>query len=131
MTIHPFRLLFIGAFVLATSACGFHLRDALKLPPDLGQVRVVARDPYSPLAQSLTNSLERAGANMAGENAPDAAVLTSTEFLRDHCFSLVENRRDHSGEIGLAFDPVRTRRTSDGSGPSLSSGYRRNLVPPG
>src|SRR5688500_295142 len=75
MTIHPFRLLFIGAFVLATSACGFHLRDALKLPPDLGQVRVVARDPYSPLAQSLTNSLERAGANMAGENTTDAAVL--------------------------------------------------------
>jgi LPS-assembly lipoprotein len=75
MTIHPFRLLFIGAFVLVTSACGFHLRDALKLPPDLGQVRVVARDPYSPLAQSLTNSLERAGANMAGENAADAAVL--------------------------------------------------------
>jgi LPS-assembly lipoprotein len=75
MTIHPFRLLFIGAFVLAASACGFHLRDALKLPPDLGQVRVVARDPYSPLAQSLTNSLERAGANMAGENVRNAAVL--------------------------------------------------------
>jgi len=75
MTMHPFRLFLIGAFVLAMSACGFHLRDALKLPPDLGQVRVVSRDPYSALAQSLTNSLERAGATLAADDATDAAVL--------------------------------------------------------
>lgn len=46
-------------------------------------------------------------------HAPDAAVLTSTEFLRDHCFSLVRDGREHAGEIGLAFDPVRARRASD------------------
>lgn len=57
------------------SACGFHLRDALRLPPDLGQVRVLAPDPYSPLAQSLTTALERAGATMAAENESDAAAL--------------------------------------------------------
>lgn len=45
--------------------------------------------------------------------APDAAVLTSTEFLRDHCFSIVQDRRGHSGEVGLAFEPVRIRRASD------------------
>lgn len=49
-------------------------------------------------------------------HAPDATVLTSTEFLRDHCFSIVSDRRRHAGEIGLAFDPVRGRRTSDVSG---------------
>ena len=75
MTSSLSRLFLIGALALVLSACGFHLRDALKLPPDLGQVRVVARDPYSPLTQSLTNSLERAGATMAGESASDAAVL--------------------------------------------------------
>jgi LPS-assembly lipoprotein len=36
--------------VLALSACGFHLRDALQLPPDLGPLLVQAPDPYSPLA---------------------------------------------------------------------------------
>lgn len=49
-------------------------------------------------------------------HAPDAAVLTSTEFLRDHCFTLVSDRRGHPGEIGLAFEPVRGRRLSDVSG---------------
>lgn len=49
-------------------------------------------------------------------HAPDAAVLTSTEFLRDHCFSLVTDRRRHPGEVGLAFEPVRGRRLSDVSG---------------
>jgi hypothetical protein len=46
-------------------------------------------------------------------HAPDAAVLTSTDFLRDHCFTLVSG---HPGEIGLAFEPVRGRRQSDVSG---------------
>lgn len=49
-------------------------------------------------------------------HGPDAAVLTSTEFLRDHCFSLLSDRRRHPGEVGLAFEPVRGRRMSDVSG---------------
>ena len=49
---------------LMLSACGFHLRSALTLPPDLGPVRVVAGDPYSPLAESLAVALEHAGANL-------------------------------------------------------------------
>lgn len=58
------------ALVLALSACGFHLRSALSLPPDLGPVRVVAADRYSPLATTLAQALESAGA----EPAPDATV---------------------------------------------------------
>ena len=46
-------------------------------------------------------------------HAPDAAVLTSTDFLRDHCFSIVQDARRHGGQVGLAFDPVRTRRRPD------------------
>jgi LPS-assembly lipoprotein len=73
--LHPSRRLaghaFVVALVLALSACGFHLRDALTLPADLGPVRVVARDPYSPLAESLAQALERAGATPAPENAGD------------------------------------------------------------
>ncbi|HEU4812999.1 MAG TPA: hypothetical protein VFS99_02050, partial [Xanthomonadaceae bacterium] len=48
--------------VLVLSGCGFHLRNALVLPADLGPVRVEADDPYSPLADSLERALERAGA---------------------------------------------------------------------
>ncbi len=47
---------------LSTAGCGFHLRNALELPTDLGPVAVTAQDPYSPLASSLARALERAGA---------------------------------------------------------------------
>jgi len=57
-----------AACLLLLSACGFHLREALVLPPDMGQVRVTARDPYSPLAQSLERALDRAGVSIAGSD---------------------------------------------------------------
>lgn len=42
--------------------------------------------------------------------APDAAAFLSDEFLDTHCMSLGSAR---DGRIGLAFQPVRGRRTSD------------------
>ena len=44
----------LAALALATAlltGCGFHLRNALNLPENLGPVRVVASDPYSPLGE--------------------------------------------------------------------------------
>lgn len=63
------------ALVLALSACGFQLRDALMLPPDLGPVRVNAADRYSPLARSLARALTRAGAVPATPDTVDPTVL--------------------------------------------------------
>jgi LPS-assembly lipoprotein len=60
---------------LALSACGFHLRNALVLPDDLGPIRVEARDRYSPLADSLTQSIEGVGAEIAQDAATDVTVL--------------------------------------------------------
>jgi hypothetical protein len=45
--------------------------------------------------------------------APDAAVLTSSEFLRDHCFSVAAGGGRTPGLVGLAFEPVKTRRLPD------------------
>jgi len=70
------RPLVLVVLALALSACGFHLRDALLLPQDLGPLRVVSPDPYSPLAQSLSEALARAGAKPAAEGATgDVATL--------------------------------------------------------
>lgn len=70
------RLIALLVLALGLTACGFHLRSALTLPPDLGPVRVVAKDPYSPLAESLAVALEQAGATPAPEDAPgDVATL--------------------------------------------------------
>ena len=45
--------------------------------------------------------------------APDAAVLTSPEFLRDHCFSIARDARVRPALIGLAFQPTRDRLHPD------------------
>lgn len=71
-------LLLLAVLVLSLPACGFHLRQPLRLPPDLQGVQVTARNPYSPLAQSLTRSLERAGFDVAegrGEGVAELRIL--------------------------------------------------------
>ncbi len=69
------RLLAVVALALALSGCGFHLRNALVLPEDLGPVKVLARDPYSPLAESLAQALERVGAEPAKTSGEATATL--------------------------------------------------------
>lgn len=67
------RLLLPLLLVTGVSACGFQLREPLQLPPDLDGIRVVAANPYSPLAQALSRSLEHAGLEVAeGAADPDA-----------------------------------------------------------
>lgn len=66
------------SLLLPLAGCGFQLRNALVLPPDLGPVAVLARDPYSPLADSLARSLERAGATPAA-----AATSTKLELMSE------------------------------------------------
>lgn len=70
------RLVLLALLALVLSACGFQLRDAIQLPADLGPLRVVAPDPYSPLAESLSQALTRAGAIAAADPASqDVATL--------------------------------------------------------
>ena len=45
--------------------------------------------------------------------APDADVLMSESFLKDHCFMAVDGGRDHRGMTGIAFEPAPERRIHD------------------
>jgi hypothetical protein len=45
--------------------------------------------------------------------APDATVLLSASFARDHCFSLAEGRDERSGLTGMAFEPRAGREVAD------------------
>jgi len=115
---HSSRLLasaFIATLVLALSACGFHLRDALSLPTDLGPVRVVSRDPYSPLAESLAQALERAGATPATEQsgAQVATLQVFSERFADTAISVDQFGR--AQEFSLRYAVVFSlRRPGDG-----------------
>lgn len=46
-------------------------------------------------------------------HAPDARVLMSTDFLREHCFSFVQGVNGDAGKVGLAFSPQRKRRVPE------------------
>jgi hypothetical protein len=45
--------------------------------------------------------------------APDATVLLSAAFARDHCFTVAEGRGERAGLIGMAFEPVSGRDVPD------------------
>ena len=51
------RLASLAIAAALLSGCGFHLRNALNLPENLGPVRVLASDPYSPLGELLADGL--------------------------------------------------------------------------
>jgi LPS-assembly lipoprotein len=114
MTRSLFKRAIPVALVLALSACGFHLRSALVLPPDLGPVRVVSVDRYSPLAESLAQALTRAGAVPATENTTDATVLDLMgEQWGDRPISLDELGR--AQEYSLRYAVTFELRRADGT----------------
>ena len=106
------------AFVLAAgllSGCGFHLRNALNLPADLGPVRVLAADPYSPLGDMLAEGLQRAGAQAAPAEATDG-VATLQVLSEQWADTPISN--DQSGraqEYALRYAVVFSLRRADGS----------------
>ncbi|MBF6022880.1 LPS assembly lipoprotein LptE [Lysobacter niastensis] len=110
------RQVFPVALVLALSACGFHLREALVLPEDLGAVKVVSVDRYSPLAESLSQSLVRAGVPKATPDMQDVTVLDLlAERWGDRPISLDSLGR--AQEFSLRYAVTFELRRADGSTP--------------
>jgi LPS-assembly lipoprotein len=109
------RSLLAAALVLSLlPGCGFHLRNAVQLPDDLGPVRVESRNPYSPLAESLARALERAGAVPAGDATADAATLQIlTEAWGDTPLSV--DAQGRSQEHTLRHAVVFVMRRADGT----------------
>lgn len=64
---HHAKTLLVLSVALLLASCGFHLREGVNLPADLGPLRVVSTSPYSPLAEALSQSLARSGAIAAPE----------------------------------------------------------------
>jgi len=132
------RPLVMLLLALALSACGFHLRDALMLPDDLGPLRVVSPDPYSPLAQSLSEALARAGATPAAEGATDNVATLRVVSERWGSTPLSVDQFGRAQEYTLRYAVIFRLNRADGSdlvpqqaielsrdyisGPTISSG---------
>lgn len=100
--------------VLALSACGFQLRDALTLPEDMDPVKVVSSSRYSPLADRLEQSLARAGATPATSDVSDPAVLRiKAERWGDTPLSI--DARGRAQEFSLRYAVVFEMRNGDDS----------------
>jgi len=108
------RLAAICFLSMAVSACGFHLRNKIALPADLGPVRVTSTTPYSPLAESLAESLGRAGAMPAAADAADVATL---QILSERWGDLpiAIDAQGRAQEFSLRYAAVFVFRRADGS----------------
>lgn len=110
----PFARVLVCGLLLLLSGCGFHLRNALVLPADLGPLAVTARDPYSPLADSLARSMERAGATAAAADAEGATRLeVMSEKWNDLPIAIDTSGR--AQEFSLRYAVVFRLRRADGS----------------
>jgi hypothetical protein len=71
----------------------------------------VTKNPFVSLAAAelSANGFVRHASGETTYYGPDAGVLLSDEFLRDHCFKLREAGGRRSTMIGLEFEPVRGR----------------------
>ncbi len=78
----------------------------------------VTRSPFVSLAaaQLSANGYVRQSSTETVYYGPDATVLVSDEFLRDHCFRLKDGEGRNGGLIGLAFEPVKGRDKPDIAG---------------
>ena len=111
--LRPIRLAAVAlALSLLLSACGFHLRNALMLPPDLGPVDIVSSDPYSRLARSVERALAAAGARST-DRAVDVAVLN----IQSERWAALPASLDAQGraqEYTLRYAVVFSMRDADG-----------------
>jgi hypothetical protein len=88
------------------------VEDSLKV------VRVVGGIPFAsaPMAELDEFGFVRSARGRITYYGPDAKVLLSDRFLSQHCFSLRRGTGVDAGLVGLAFEPVPTRRRPDVSG---------------
>ncbi|MGV8941670.1 MAG: LPS assembly lipoprotein LptE [Lysobacter sp.] len=99
---------------LALSACGFQLRNALTLPAELDPIKVVSTSRYSPLADSLSQALVRAGATSATADTSAPAVLRiMAERWGDSPVSV--DSRGRAQEFSLRYAVVFELRNGDGT----------------
>ncbi|WP_103074560.1 LPS assembly lipoprotein LptE [Solilutibacter silvestris] len=108
------KRLLVPVLALALSGCGFHLREAVQLPSDLGPVRVVSSDPYSPLGEALSEAMTRAGAVPADpkESVGVATLEVISERWGDIPISLDQYGR--AQEFSLRYAVIFALRGANG-----------------
>ena len=94
-----FRLPVLVLALVFLAGCGFHLRNRIALPSDLGPVQVVgASTSYSALVTSLSRGLQAAGATLAAPPGEDAATAEDAQVATLRIMS------ERWGDLPIAID---------------------------
>ena len=86
---------------------GLHPRSLRILEESYGERRGIMDRPFVSLGGDSLSRLgyRRTVGDYEYYYAPDAHVLLSSAFRRDHCYNVVEGGRARRGLVGLAFEP--------------------------
>jgi LPS-assembly lipoprotein len=87
---------------LSLVSCGFHLRGAVVLPPQMERTQLVGVDPRGPLAQEIAAALEDAGARVVAGDAT-AQLVVSGEREARRLLSVGSTGRASEYEITYQF----------------------------
>jgi LPS-assembly lipoprotein len=110
-----YRLAILAVSAALLSGCGFHLRNALNLPDDLGPVRVLAAERYSPLAEMLADGLARAGATAAPVDASGAVATLQIVSEQWADTPISHDQFGRAQEFALRYAVVFSMQRADGS----------------
>jgi LPS-assembly lipoprotein len=90
------RNLRVGAILgllLLCSACGFQLREDMKLPPEMARMRMVIDDEYSLLARRVRVLLEQSGTTFVGSATATALLEIPTNNVVTEVLTVGDNAR--------------------------------------
>lgn len=104
------------SLVLALAGCGFHLRNKLSLPADLGPVKVKSVDRYSALADSLRTAIERTGRAVVDNGGGTQDKVATLDILSERWGDtpISVDQLGRSQEYSLRYAVIFELRTADG-----------------
>jgi LPS-assembly lipoprotein len=109
------RLFLMSVCAVLVSACGFQLRDAASLPPEMDQTRLVIDDRYSQLSRHLQNLLERNGVQIVDGDAATAVLEVMSNRVVTEVLTIGDSARVREYRISHTVE----FRLTDGAGAEL------------
>ncbi len=103
------RTVLITILSLALTACGFHLREEVRLPAGMQRLAIEGVDSLSPLGRDLRKALTRSGAQVVEGSAQRSAVLrVGSNTIRTDVLSVGGNARanEYTIRYHVEFDVV-------------------------
>jgi LPS-assembly lipoprotein len=87
------RLAFALMFAVLLSGCGFQLRDAARLPPEMASTQLVIGDEYSVLARRVRLMLEQSGVRFVSGDQASAVLEIPQNQVVTEVLTIADNAR--------------------------------------